>query len=226
MGWEHSLGDQGDQGDQGDEWHEGYMAAEFVDGRRALGISGAEIPPGHLAVDQYDDGTWGQEAVRRHAGSPEFQTRPVGEVIGWRVVCNCYAHGDVMPTTRWFSQQLWTRVPSPVRHDPNAFRIYAADDEILDVVSGDANAAGHTVWWNEHIADIDAEAEIRAALAVVRSGERQLDRAVLQARLRQLSWAKIGAAAGMSGSSAHERWAHQAREAVPGAKQTVLRSGV
>ena len=32
---------------------------------------------------------------------------------------------------------FWTRVPSPVRHDPNAFRIYAADDDILDVIMVD-----------------------------------------------------------------------------------------
>lgn len=189
------------------------MAAEFDDGLRALGIGGTGIPPGHLAVDQYGDGTFGQEAVRRHGGDAAFQTRPAGEVIGWRVVCNCYAAGHVMPSKRWFSQQLWTRVPSPVRHDPTAFRIYAADDDVLDVISGDAHTAGRDVWWNEHISDIDAEAEIGAALAVIRTGEQQLDQAVLQARTKQMSWAKIGAAAGMSAQAAHERWAQRAREA-------------
>jgi hypothetical protein len=207
MGWEHSPGEPGS------EWHEGYMAAEFDDGLRALGILGTGIPPGHLAVDQYGDGTWGQEAVRRHGGDATFVTRPAGAVTGWRVVCNCYSTGDVMPTKRWSSQQLWTRVPSPVRHDPNAFRIYATDDDILDVASAeDADKAGHAVWWNEHISDIDAEAEIGAALAAIRSGEQRLDRAVLHARIRQMSWAKIGAAAGMSAQSAHERWAHRAKE--------------
>jgi hypothetical protein len=171
------------------------------------------IPPGPLAVDQYGDGTFGQEAVRRHGGEAAFQTRPAGDVIGWRVVCNCYAPGDVMPSKRWFSQRLRTRVPSPVRHDPNAFRIYAADDDILDVVSGDAHTAGHAVWWDEHISDIDAEADIRAALAAIRAGEQQLDWAVLQARAKQMSWAKIGAAAEMSAQSAHERWAQRVKEA-------------
>jgi len=208
MGWEYCS-----TGEQGSEWHEGYMVAEFEDGLRALGISGAGIPPGHLAVDQYGDGTFGQDAVRRHGGDAAFLTRPAGDVIGWRVFCNCYAAGDSMPTKRWFSQQLWTRVPSPVRHDPNAFRIYAADDDILDVVSGDVYTAGHAVWSSEHINDIDAEADIRAAVAAIRSGEEQLDEAVLQARAKQLSWAKIGAAAQMSAQAAHERWAQRAREA-------------
>jgi hypothetical protein len=101
--------------------------------------------------------------VRRHGGEAAFETRSAGDVIGWRVICNCYAPGDVMPTKRWFSQQLWTRVPSPVRHDPNAFRNYAADEDILDVVSGDVYTAGRAIWSSEHISDIDAEAEIRAA---------------------------------------------------------------
>ncbi len=206
MGWEHLLGDRGS------EWHEGFMAAEFDDGYRALGISGSGIPEGHLAVDQHGDGTFGQEAVRRHGGDAAFQTRPAGDVIGWRVACNCYNPGDVMPSKRWSSQRLWTRVPSPVRHDPVAFRIYAADDEILDVISGDVHNAGRAVWWDEHISDIDAEANIRAALVVIRSGEQQLDHAVLQARSKQLSWAKIGAAAQMSAQSAHERWAQRVRE--------------
>lgn len=208
MGWEHSLGGRGS------EWHEGYVAAEFVDGCRALGISGTGVPPGYLAVDQYGDGTFGKEAVRRHGGEGTFQTRPSGEVIGWRIVCNCYGPGNVLPSKRWVSQQLWTRVPSPARHDPSAFRIYAADDDVLDVIATDADSAGHAVWWNAHISDIDADAEIRAALAAIRSGKEQLDRAVLQARSRQLSWAKIGEAAGMSAQAAHERWAQRARVAL------------
>jgi hypothetical protein len=207
MGWEYSTGDRGS------EWHEGYLVAEFEDGLRALGISGTGIPIGHLAVDQYGDGTFGHEAVRRHGGQPEFATRPAGEVIGWRAMCNCYGTGDTMPTKHWVSQQLWTRVPSPLRHDPGAFRIYAADEDVLDVISGDANTAAHDVWWNEHINDVDAEAAITTALAAIRAGEQQLDRAVMQARTRQLSWAKIGAAAGMSPQAAHERWADRAREA-------------
>lgn len=189
------------------------MAAEFDDGLRALGILGTGIPAGHLAVDQYGDGTWGQEAVRRHGGDAEFQTRPAGEVIGWRIVCNCCPSSDATPTKRWVSQQFWTRVASPVRHDPAAFRIYAADDEVLDVSSGDAHTSGYDVWWNHHISDIAAEADIGAALAVIRSGEDQLNRAVLQARTRQISWAKIGAAVGISGQAAHERWAQRARDA-------------
>lgn len=201
MGWEYTTGDGGS------EWHEGFLAAEFEDGLRALGASGTGVPPGYLAVDQYGDGTFGQEAVRLHGGQPEFAIRPSGEVIGWRVTCNCYGSGDTMPAKRWFSQQLWKRVPSPVRHDPTAFRIYAADEDVLDVITGDAYTAARDVWWNGHINDVDAEAAIKAALAAIRVGEEQLDQAVVGARRKGLSWAKIGGAAQMSAQAAHERWA-------------------
>ncbi|OBB95860.1 hypothetical protein [Mycolicibacterium peregrinum] len=199
MGWEYSTG-----GDRASEWHEGFLVAEFVDGKRALGICGAGIPTGHLAVDQYGDGSFGQEAVARHGGDGAFHTRPAGEVVGWRIVCNCYSPGDVMPSNRWFSQQLWARVPSPVQHNPRVFRIYAADDDIYDVDT--TEPAARDVWWNDHINAIDAAAGIAAALAAVRAGETQLDEAVVRARQNRLSWAKIGAAAGMSGQAAHERW--------------------
>ncbi|MFL0286896.1 hypothetical protein ACJH6J_24015 [Mycobacterium sp. SMC-18] len=200
MGWEYAPG-----GRSG-EWHEGYLVAEFDDGQRAFGLFGIGIPAGHLAVDQYGDGTWGEEAVRRHGGRPEFQTRPAGEVIGWRVTCNCYQSGSEAPDHRWFSRQLWTRVPSPTRHDPKAFRIYAADEDVLDVISGDANPAAHDVWWRDHISELDAAMAIRVAAEAVRAGEEQLDRAVASARRQNLTWAKIGAAAGMTGQAAHARW--------------------
>ncbi len=78
-----------------------------------------------------------------------------------------------------------------MRHDPDALRIYAADDGILDVISGDVHTAGHAVWRDEHISNIDAKATIRAALAAILLGEQELDRAVLQALAKQLSWAKF-----------------------------------
>ena len=200
MGWEYAPGGRSS------EWHEGYLVAEFDDGQRAFGLFGTGIPAGHLAVDQYGDDTWGQEAVRRHGGRPDFQTRPAGDVIGWRVACNCYRPGSETPDHRWFSEQLWARVPSPTRHDPNAFRIYAADEDILDVISGDANTAAHDVWWREHISELDTAMAIRVAAEAVRAYEEQLLLAVARARRQSMTWAKIGAAAGITSQAAHSRW--------------------
>lgn len=88
-----------------------------------------------------------------------------------------------------------------------AFRIYTADEDVLDVITGNAYTAAHGVWWNEHINDVDAEAAIKAALATIRTGEEQLGQAVVRAHRKGLSWAKIGGAAQMSAQAAHERWA-------------------
>lgn len=58
---------------------------------------------------------------------------------------------------------------------------------MVDVaMSQDVSTASHSVWWDEHINDIDAAAAIRAAPAVIRSGEDQLAKAVLQARSRDV----------------------------------------
>lgn len=98
-------------------------------------------------------------------------------------------------TKTWASQQLWTRVPSPLQHNPSAYRIYAADDDVDE---------------------LDAAGVIKGALAAVHAAEEQLDNAVLRARHAGLSWARIGDAANMSAQAAHERWATSARSAAGG----------
>jgi hypothetical protein len=52
-----------------------------------------------------------------------------------------------------------------------------------------------------------AGAAIHDAITAQRAAEAQLDNAVAAARRKGLSWAKIGAAAGVSAQAAHERWA-------------------
>lgn len=192
MGWEHRVGD--------DEWHEATMVAEFDDSARTQAQVSEQIPAGHVAVDLSSDGT--------------YMTRPAGEVIGWRMVCNCYAANTTSPAKRWVSQAFWERVASPVRHNPAAFRIYTTDDDVADVeCSEDVAAAAIGVWRHEHLAPLDAEDEIRQATAAVHAAADRLNQAVLRARTQRLSWARIGSAAGISAQSAHERWARLAKQA-------------
>lgn len=190
MGWTYESDSPGH-----DEWHEGYIVPEFGNGDRGLPISGAGIPAGHIAVERLGDNT--------------FRTRPAGEVIGWRVLCNCYLYPNSGCTKVWASEQLWKRVPSPLQHDPNAFRIYAPDDDVLDagVDGADLGDAAYRVWRSEHIDALDAAVAIKGAAAAVRAADDKLDQAVLNARRAGLSWAKIGDAANMSAQAAHERWA-------------------
>lgn len=190
MGWTYESTSPGH-----DEWHEGYVVPEFGNGDRGLPISGTGIPAGHIAVERLGDNT--------------YRTRPAGEVIGWRVLCNCYLYPNSERPKVWSSEELWTRVPSPLQHDPTAFRVYVPDDDVLDAgVDGeDLGDAAHEVWRREHIDALDAAGAIKAAAAAVRTAEDDLYQAVLNARRAGLSWAKIGEAANMSAQAAHERWA-------------------
>jgi hypothetical protein len=181
-----------------DEWHEGYMLPQFGGGELGRPIGGAGIPPGHIAVERADDGSW--------------LTHPAGAVIGWRIVCDCTLSSYQHTPDRWVSEQLWTRVPSPVQHDPNTFRIYAADADVEDVAwADDVEPIARALWRREHIDERDAAGAISGALNAVRAAEDQLAQAVVRARRTGLSWARIGTAAGMSAQGAHERWAQLAR---------------
>jgi hypothetical protein len=176
-----------------DEWHEGYLAPEFDNGDRGIGAWDDELS----AVEQLDDGS--------------YRSRPAGEVIGWRVVCDCYLHANQRRPNLWISQQLWTRVPSPLQHDPASFRIYVADDDVPDVMyTNDIEDVARDLWRREHIDDLAAAGAVAGAAASVRAAEQQLDVAVLKARDAGLSWAKIGAKVGITAQSAHQRWAQLA----------------
>jgi hypothetical protein len=189
MGWNYEADTAGNR-----EWHEGYLVPEFADGERGAGTSGGDIPADQIAVALRDDGS--------------YRTRPAGEVIGWRVVCGCYLRPNADSPTEWVSDQLWTRVPSRIQQDLTAFRLFAADDDVVDVsYADDVGSAARSMWRREHIDAIDAIAPIKAAVASIRTAHIALDAAVQNAREHGLSWAKIGAAAGITTQAAHERWA-------------------
>lgn len=190
MGWTYMIELRGEE-----ERHEGFLLPRFADGRLGQPSGGTGTPPGHIPVERRDDGFW--------------LTYPAGAVTGWQITCTCMRSAALpFPLEQWVSDQLWTRVPSPVQHDPNSFRIYAADTDVEDVGrADDVEPVARALWRREHIDERDAVAAIRAATRAIRSAEAQLTEAVLAARQRPLSWAKIGAAAGMSAQAAHERWA-------------------
>jgi hypothetical protein len=195
MGWTY-------ESEFGNEAHEGYVLPEFDNGERGVGWSGGDIPKGAIAVEMRPDGS--------------FRARPAGEVIGWRVVCDCYQEGRSGHET-WVSSHLWIRVPSRVLQDLAAYKVYAVDDDVVDIGhGGDAiEDAVRAMWYRDHIDAIDAGAAIQNAVASVRAAEASLDAAVQAARHRGLAWAKVGAAAGMTAQSAHERWARQTEIASP-----------
>jgi hypothetical protein len=187
MGWNY-------ESETGNEWHEGYLVPEFEDGERGIGTTGGDIPADSIAVQMLPDAS--------------YRARPAGEVIGWRVHCDCYREGRSGHET-WVSKQLWIRVPSTALQDLTARKLYAPDEDVVDVGHGgdDVEQAVREEWRAEHIDAIDAGAAIHDAMSAQRAADAQLDAAVEAARRKGLSWAKIGAAAGVSAQAAHERWA-------------------
>src|ERR1700739_1026511 len=114
MGWTY-------ESEFGNEAHEGYVLPEFDNGERGVGWSGGDIPNGAIAVEMRPDGS--------------FRARPAGEVIGWRVVCDCYQEGRSGHES-WISSHLWIRVPSRVLQDLAAYKVYAVDDDVVDIGHG------------------------------------------------------------------------------------------
>lgn len=193
MGWTYESDIPGE-----DECHEGYMLPEFAGGELGRPIRGTGIPPGHIAIERRDDGSW--------------LTYPAGAVIGWRVVCDCYLYANQRTPDRWVSDQLWTRVPSPVQHDPGRFRLYAVDSDVEDISwDDDVEPAARALWRRDHIDEREAVGAISAAVSAVRAAEARLSETVLAGRRTGLSWARIGAAASMSAQAAHARWAQATR---------------
>lgn len=182
--------------------HEIWLAPEFEDGERGNGVSGGSIPEGSIAVDGPVGG--------------EYRCRPAAEVIGWRIICDCYTEPWQMKPTVWIGPQLWKRVPSKALENLSAAKVFATDTDVVDVGwREDVQDATRAYWRREHMAEADAFAAIRTASRSVKEATAALSEAVAAARNAGLSWSKIGEAAEMSGQSAHERWSKRG-ETLPG----------
>ena len=98
-------------------------------------------------------------------------------------------------------------MPSKALEDIAAYKVYAADEDVIDVdLRSDVEEAAREQWRREHVDAIDAGGAVEDAVRSLRTAQANLDAAVRAARRRGLSWAKVGAAAGMTAQAAHERW--------------------
>ncbi len=147
-----------------------------------------EVPGGQLS------GGPGGGGVIVDIGKPTEHVVPDREVVGWRTACSCGWRG-----------QRWARVTDPAQTDPAANKVYLAADEMAFAPPAVENA-GHDEWLR-HIKPHVRVAAVRDAAADVDRAQDTLDDAVHAARFAGASWADIGAAAGMTKQSAHERWA-------------------
>jgi len=98
-------------------------------------------------------------------------------------------------------------VPSASLEFVERGRVFAGDDDVSCAGDrDDVREAAQDVWMREHIEPLDVDDEIRAAVTARREADDQLAAAVSKARQVGLSWARIGAAVGITAQSAHERW--------------------
>ncbi|GAA4683565.1 hypothetical protein [Gordonia humi] len=180
MGWTHSTDT---------ETHEMWIRPEFVDG---IGTSASTVREGVTMVGVGDQ-SW----------------RPAGEVVAWRVVCDCEHQTQVMDPTRsqWVSSNQWVRVPSPSLEDVAAGRIFADDDATPDIGDRDEVAdAAKAIWRRHHIRLVDVDEEISLALAAHRAAAVAIDVAITRGRRAGRTWEQIGRVAGMSAPGANSRW--------------------
>lgn len=176
--------------------HEASLAPVFEDGAMSGGSTMTDADGIHRPDLSF-------ELVYTEAGVEE--RRPSAQVVGWVLRCDCYEHAR--RRERWVDPQRWVRVPSQSLEDLARFRIFA--DDLDASFPGDRDEVAHAAmrrWEQEHLTPLDVDDEIRAAVAARRAADAQLDAAVVRARKIGRSWAKIGAAAGMTAQSANERW--------------------
>lgn len=179
--------------------HEGYVLAEFADGVRARGTSGGGVPDDQVVIDV------------EYVGEPgaitdtKFTTRPAAEAIGWRVMCDCREQLESSSVTNTWVSDLLTRVPSKALEDATAGRIFAMDDEVIDVDESHFEVL-LAIWRRDHVDKLDALAAVREARQRARVAQDDLDTAARSARAGGATWEAIGRAAGMARQSAQERW--------------------
>lgn len=181
-----------------DGLHEAYLAAEFRDGERSIGVSGAGVP---------DD----QVVVEADHAAESYRTRPAGEVVGWRIACNCSAANGS-------GQTVWTgsffhRAPTKALEDVEAGHLWAPADQVIDI-SGreDVESRVLELWQRDHLMTAQATETVRRAAAAAVRAAAELDQSVATARRFGMSWDAIGRAAGMTKQSAHQRWSSQTAE--------------
>lgn len=165
-----------------DGLHEGSEAAEFPDGRFSVGPGSGGALVRFLRPELDTDA---------EPGVLDGRT-----AIGWRGVCTCGWRGP-----------LWERVADPVGHDLSARKVFDPDPSVYGDPPPGIEDVIHQEW-RGHLPS-PSLADVGAAAEEARKAEVRLNEAVQRARADGSSWADIGAAAGITRQSAHERWARR-----------------
>jgi len=173
-----------------DQLHEGYLELVLMGGAVSAG-SNAAGP----VVQLRDD-----------AGNYREEQRIDDEVVAWRLACDCSDPAS-FGHAKW-TGPTWQRVPTRALEDLEAGRIFLAEGEAASdmMYREGVEEVARSRWLSEHISPAAALDQIREAQGTIASATDRLNEAVVFARASGKTWAEIGAAAGISRQSAHERW--------------------
>lgn len=188
--------------------HEGFVSCVMRDGSLSVG-SGGGPDGGAFVLTPPVDGDWAAAL----AASGDTRTVDGRDAVGWRGVCGC----------GWLGP-LWVRVHRVDQADAGQRRVlvYDPDPDRYGSEPPSLEEAVH-VEWLDHLAPDEALNGVRIAAQAAGRALEDLDDAVRGARVLNLSWAAIGAAAGISRQSAHERWARKTEP--PGLPGSFLPTG-
>lgn len=169
--------------------HEGWAAYRAPDGR----LSGTSSAAGfHIERSDADDATakaWQEGRPPTDAETHDFI--PWADLVGWQAACECSWTGPIWRRDQTIAGQYGGDDPEDA---------YLPDGRTVDAAALEA--------WQAHVAPLETLGRVRAAAGVFVTARRDLDLAVVEARLQDppASWAAIGRATGMSRQAAHERW--------------------
>jgi len=175
--------------------HEGWAAQTFADGGLGSGLGSPTARELGREPRAEDYGVLVSRIDGRELAYDDWQYRPEAEVTGWVSVCECGWRGTP-----------WTRVTIPAEQNLTARRAYTVPGDLGDSPR-EVEDACHAEW-KEHIRPHLVLAEVADLAEQHTDVGRRLADAVGRARAVGATWTDIGAAAGITRQSAHERWRH------------------
>lgn len=175
-----------------DNLHEGYLESVLVEGARSTTTS----IDGPIVMLHDEAGNYTSKEVQRSDD----------EITAWQLRCDCTSEHSSRRVATW-DGPTWQRAATAAIEDLENGLIYAASGDAAYLSErDDVEEMARARWLAEHVAPLEALDTIRASQAEIAAATQRLDQAVIYARASEQTWAKIGAAAGMSRQAAQERW--------------------
>lgn len=227
-----------------DDLHEAYVVPVFVGGDVGGGLTRSG-PDGLEVIVELVVGERGVAEAERAAAAGEYLgdrrfycdhvarasgelvgewARPLAEVVGWQLMCECSSEAPPWTKIRWEGPMI-TRVPSKALErrdvaDSEGLAFYAPKGVIdrhlpqgvqplrQHELDGDTPEEEliRELWRRHHLDAATSTTAIKSAARDLQAAHRRLDQAVSVARDAGVTWEHVGRAAGMTKQAANSRW--------------------